>query len=279
MLACAAIRGAPVSPREPPATSTWPEANLVESPARRGSSSSTAALDQPDLGLASARPAGCRCRSCCTSPAWRLAGHDPQPRLGRVEGDRHVGTHGRAGDDAARGVDAARHVDGTTAAPARVDERDRLAHGAVLAVSTSPAKPVPSSASTITLARSIAAPRPARSETGASPGSRSRFAAASPANSSGAATQHDRHLSPGSRSSRADDEPVAAVVALAADHRHRPLGACASTARATPAPARSIRSRPETPCSSIAQRSTRPHRLGVGQRLKPLRQALHEERC
>ena len=28
--------GAPVSPREPPATSTWPEANFVDSAPRRG---------------------------------------------------------------------------------------------------------------------------------------------------------------------------------------------------------------------------------------------------
>ncbi len=80
MAACAAIRGAPVSPREPPATTTWPEANLVESPARRGSSPATADLIRPILAAIGA-PRGMPMSIARTSPAWRLPGMIHSPGL------------------------------------------------------------------------------------------------------------------------------------------------------------------------------------------------------
>ena len=57
----AAIVGAPVSPREPPAISTCPELNLVDPAPRRGSSASSASVISPSAGRPEPR-GGCRCR-------------------------------------------------------------------------------------------------------------------------------------------------------------------------------------------------------------------------
>ena len=67
---------------------------------------------------------------------------------------------------------------------------------------------------------------------------------------------HHRHLAARVTQQPRRHQPVAAVVPLSACHRHRAVGRERSTVRATPAPARSIRSSDATPRSSIAQRST-----------------------
>ena len=91
--------GAPVSPREPPATSTCPETNFVPRRSLRGSSAEHGRLDQADRSARSARRAGCRCRR--RAPRRRAPCRaDPQPRLGGVEGDGRRRAHRRARDRA-----------------------------------------------------------------------------------------------------------------------------------------------------------------------------------
>ena len=130
MLACAAIRGAPVSPREPPTTSTCPLVNFVEEASLRGSTPSTDAASarrSPSPGA----PRGMPMSIVSTSPACALPGRDPQSRLGRVEGDRHRG-HARRCPETTP-VDASTPLGTstlTTAAPACVHRVDRLRHHA-----------------------------------------------------------------------------------------------------------------------------------------------------
>ena len=63
----------PVSPRDPPATTTCPEVNLVESGPRRGSSSQTRAVIAPPGGSSRA-PAGMPMSATRSSPVARLPG-------------------------------------------------------------------------------------------------------------------------------------------------------------------------------------------------------------
>ena len=98
--------------------------------------------------------------------------------------------------------------------------------------------------------------RPLQSVSGTgSPGRRSRLVRASPVSSSGGAV-HDGDGPAGLAQQPRRDQPVAAVVALAAHHRHAAVRRQPLDGPRDPAPARSIRSSPATPCSSIAQRST-----------------------
>jgi hypothetical protein len=266
MLASAAIRGAPVSPSEPPATSTCPELNLVEDADLRGSRSSTAAVIRPtdaEPGV----PLGMPMSIVSTSPACALPGriHNPGLHAWKV-----TVTVARTAVVATVPSEASTPLGTstlTTVAPAALTASIASAAGPC----GSPRKPVPSTASTITPPRAktsvstVALPEPAAAascphavpsrRTGGSPGRRSRFARASPANSSGAATHTTVTCRPERRSRRATTSPSPPLLPLPHTTVTGPSGAARSTARATPAPARSIRSNPATPRSSIAQRS------------------------
>ena len=126
----------------------------------------------------------------------------------------------------------------------------------------SPAKPVPSSASTIAngVRRPLlsTSPRDAVPESickGGSPGRRRRFSRASPLNSSSGPAVSTTTSRPASRSRRAATSPSPPLLPLPQSTATGPSGASCSTARATPTPARSIRSSEGTLRSSIAQRS------------------------
>jgi len=80
MLARAAMRGAPVRPREPPATITCPLENLVLPAPLRGSSPSTVGLIRP-MSLASGAPRGTPMSTTRTSPACALPGAIHSPGL------------------------------------------------------------------------------------------------------------------------------------------------------------------------------------------------------
>src|ERR1700686_2995684 len=118
----------------------------------------------------------------------------------------------------------------------------------------SPSKPVPSRASRITAA-SPSTPASSVTNRGGSPGRRARFAWASPENSSSGAVHRTLPILPTSRSRRAATRPSPPLLPLPHTTTTEPSGATRSPARATPWPARSIRSSEGTPCSSIAQRS------------------------
>ena len=111
---------------------------------------------------------------------------------------------------------------------------------------------------------------PARRRPGRAPGRRSRLAAASPRSSAGIAEQQHRDLAALLAQQPRRDQPVAAVVALAAHDRDRTVGRHARRRRrASPSPARSMRSSEGTPRSSIAHASVARMRCGVGKRLEP----------
>ena len=118
----------------------------------------------------------------------------------------------------------------------------------------SPEKPVPSSASTTAPDPSR---RPASSGRGGSPGSRSRFARASPFKSATSPTASTSTRCPSSRRIRAATRPSPPLLPFPITIRTGPgpRGAAAVT-RANPIPACSMRSSEGTPCSSIAQEST-----------------------
>ena len=83
---------APVRPREPPTTSTWPESNLVELGVRRGREGEHAAGDHAGRGLAR-RAARDPDLGHAKLAGVRLPRRDPVPQLGPVEAHRDVGLH------------------------------------------------------------------------------------------------------------------------------------------------------------------------------------------
>ena len=116
-----------------------------------------------------------------------------------------------------------------------------------------PSNPVPSIASTT-------APDPlslaASKGSGGAPGSRPRFARASPRSSAGSPSESTSTSRPSSRRMRAHTSPSPPLLPFPATTRiGRPGSAAAATTRARPAPARSIRSSEGTPASSIAYES------------------------
>ena len=110
----AAMVGAPVSPRAPPATTTVPRAELRRRRARgAGTGSQHARRDQARRGVGAARRAGCRSRPTSARPAWLLPGLDVQADLRAVEGrgERRRAPH-RPATSPVDGVHAAGHVAG-----------------------------------------------------------------------------------------------------------------------------------------------------------------------
>ena len=75
-----AMQGAPVSPRDPPQTSTLPAANLFDSRPRRGIAAATRAEISPTRG-STGPPAGIPMSITCTSPACVLPGSIHSPGL------------------------------------------------------------------------------------------------------------------------------------------------------------------------------------------------------
>ena len=74
------MQTAPVSPREPPAISTCPELNLVESAPRWASRASTEGWIRP-AGGAPGAPSGIPMRATSSRPVWRLPGAIQWPSL------------------------------------------------------------------------------------------------------------------------------------------------------------------------------------------------------
>ena len=243
------MRGAPVSPRDPPATSTCPLENFVPAGVRRGSSSSTSGAIRP-IALSAGAPRGMPMSLTTTSPACALPGRIHRPGL--AAWNVTVTAAYTASPDTAP-VDASTPLGTstlTTGAPAPLS----CAIASATAPRAAPSNPVPSSASTSTLARaSVSGAK--LSATGAGPRRRSRLTRASPPISSAAAVSRTATSRPASRSRRATTSPSPPLLPLPHTTATAPSGTSRSTARATPAPARSIRSRLGTPRSSIAQRS------------------------
>ena len=197
--------GAPVSPREPPATSTAPELNFVESRRAARDARDRAGLDQPDVRRVLGRRARAGCRSSITrtAPACSLPGAIHRPGLAAWKVAVAAARTATPCDLAGRGVDAAGDVGGDDrrargrSAPRSRPRRARAARRS---------KPVPSSASTTHRARRPA-PR-ARTATGAVAGQALEVGRASPlqlaAVGRAASTSTSR---PCSRSSRAATSP------------------------------------------------------------------------
>ena len=118
------MRGAPISPREPPATSTWPLVNFVHGASLRGSRSSTDGSISPIV--ASAGPPRNPDVENPDQARMSLAGRDPQARLGRVERDGGRGPHRDGANGSGGGVDAAGHIDAHDGRAGAVDGLDRL---------------------------------------------------------------------------------------------------------------------------------------------------------
>src|SRR5436190_6792618 len=276
MQARAVIWGAPASPREPPATSTWPEVNLCQPGARLGRRPRAAAVSSP-IGAATGAPRGMPMSATCTSPACCLPGAIHRPGLAAW---KVTVAAARTAAPATTPVEACTPL-GTSTLMTGVCAWLIASIAAATSPRGSPSKPVPSRASTTALQlasggpasppRNPASPRCAScaafgaapfdcqdvpsSLTGPAPGSRWRLVSASPESSDGGATQTTLTRRPASRRRRAATNPSPPLLPLPHTIVTSPSGASRSAARATAAPARSIRSRPGTPCSSIAQRS------------------------
>src|SRR5436190_5701904 len=269
MQARAVIWGAPASPREPPATSTWPEVNLVQPGARLGRRPRAAAVSSP-IGAATGAPRGMPMSATCTSPACCLPGAIQRPGLAAW---KVTVAAARTAAPATTPVEACTPL-GTSTLMTGVCAWLIASMAAATSPRGSPSKPVPSSASTTVLQLASGGPASARcascaasgaapsrsqgapsSLTGPAPGSCCRLVSASPDSSEGGATQSTLTRRPASRSRRAATNPSPPLLPLPHTIVTSPSGANRSTARATAAPARSIRSSPGTPCSSIAQRS------------------------
>ena len=122
------MQTAPVSPRDPPATSTWPELNFVEPAARGGASASTASSISPVSGIGR-RAVGDADRRDVQLAGEALAGRDPVADLRGVERDRRVRFDRGSLDLAVRGVDARGDVGGDDESRSGVDRLDRARRG------------------------------------------------------------------------------------------------------------------------------------------------------
>ena len=245
--ASAARQGAPVRPSEPPHTRTVPDANFVPSTARRGMRASASGPIRPTRASTGA-PSGIPMSTTRTSPACALPGLIHRPGL---EAWKVTVTSARTAAPATSPFEAFTPL-GTSTATTGQAARLSCAIAPATGSRGSPSNPVPKSASTATSAPSRA---PAASGRGAGPGRRSRLAAASPRNSSGGAVSMTSTSRPCSRSRRAATRPSPPLLPFPHTTATVPAGARSATARATPAPARSISSSEGTPCSSIAQAS------------------------
>ncbi len=226
------MQTAPVSPGEPPTTSTCPELNFVEPAARTRRQLEHAVGDQPGAGLGR-RAVRDPDRGDAQLTAQIAARGDPVAELGGVEGDRLVGLDRDALGHAGSGVDPRGDVRGDDRRAAAVDRLDRGVGGARGA----PEKPVPKIASTTApepasavcdLALGVLGDRPR-------PPSRARFASASPESSPARQSRITSTSWPVSRRRRAATSPSPPLFPLPQTTRTGPSPARSRTASATAA--------------------------------------------
>ena len=247
--------GAPVSPREPPRMNTLPRAELGRG-RRRGAAARAArrAPISPTRGSAGA-PRGMPMSTTVDLAGVRLAGVDPQPRLGAVERGGRGGAH--------RGArrprpSRRRRRSGTSAAITRRARRvDGLDHP-VERVARRALEAVPSSASTIPCA--FVEPRrrrtaPARGAGQALELRRARRRSAS----RGGQTSSTSTSRPASRSRRAATSPSPPLLPLPQTTAIRPAGTRSATTRRAPRPRAPSARATGRPRSSIAQLVDRAH--------------------
>ena len=206
-----------MSPREPPHTSTWPEANFVDSRPRRGMPSSTARVIRPIAGCTGA-PRGMPMSITRTSPARPLPGAIHRPGLAAWN---VAVTSAWTAAPCAAPVEASTPL-GTSAATTGAS-RSLIASIAERAGSRgSPSNPVPRMASITTAAPSSAAGAEGlgrRARQALEVGSRVALKVG------GVGEQEDADLAARVAQQPRGDQAVAAVVALAAHDDVGPLGA------------------------------------------------------
>ena len=211
------MQTAPVSPREPPARTTWPELNLVEPAPRAGARSRTLGSITPALGSAGA-PSGIPIGATRSSPAACFPGAIRCPTLAAWKLTVRSAATAAPSTSPLEASTPEAMSQATTGAPQSLIAAIAAAAGSRGA----PLKPVPKIASTT-------APEPRRrvasesASTASAAAKRSRLAAASPRSSLGGPEQQRLDLEAGLGEQARGDQAVAAVVALAADDPHRPL--------------------------------------------------------
>ena len=239
--------GAPVSPRAPPATTTTPDSNLLPERGRGGTSFSTASAMTPARSGRGA-PRGIPISTTSTRPACPFPGSTYRPTFGPWNVAVASALTASPSTSPVDAFTPEGTSQATTGAPASLIALIAPATGS----RGSPSKPVPSIASTIAPDRSRCSGANSR---GGSPGRRSRFARASPFVCDRSPTASTSTSRPSSRRSRATTRPSPPLFPLPHTTRTGPRPATEAVARASPAPARSIRSSPGIPRSSIAQAS------------------------
>ena len=244
------MQTAPVSPREPPTITTWPEVNLVEAGPRRGARPSTAVEITPAAGSPGA-PSGIPIGATASSPVCDLPGATMWPTLAAWKLTVTSASTAAPSTSPLAALTPEAMSQATTGAPLRLI----ASIAASIGLRGAPSKPVPKIAS-------ISAPEPASASsrrsgsTSRAAGKRSRLAAASPDSSAPGASSSASTSKPVSASRRAATSPSPPLLPLPQTTRTGPCGESAAAARATAPPAASISSSEGTPWSSIAQRST-----------------------
>ena len=245
-----AMHTAPVSPREPPITSTSPDVNFVEPASRRGASARTSSPMSPPAtgaGAAAGMPIGATRRR----PVRPFPGSIQWPSFAAWKVTVAVA---RTAAPAASPV-AASTPEATSAATTGAPHPLIAAIAASAGARAAPAKPVPKIASTTApLPASAVSSSPSPVSRQPAP-SRSRLAAASPRSSPAGHKRSASTSNPSRRSLRAATSPSPPLFPLPQTTRMGPSRATSAAISATAAPAASISSSEGIPCSSIAQRS------------------------
>ncbi len=235
-----------MSPRDPPATMTWPDVNFVPARVRRGISARIDGPMSPAAGSAGA-PSGMPMSMTATRPACSLPGLIHRPGLAAANVAVAVACTAAPPTSP---VDASTPL-GTSAAMTGASAASMAARTDAAGSRGAPVTPVPSTASTIAATPS----RRSGANGSLSTGSARRFAAASPCSSSGGGTSRTRTTRPPRCSRRAATRPSPPLLPLPQTIATGPVGATSHTRPARPSPARSMSCSDGTPRSSIAQRS------------------------
>jgi hypothetical protein len=244
------MQTAPVSPREPPTTTTCPELNLVDPAHRCGASARTSGEISPAEASAGA-PSGIPIGATRSSPVWRFPGaiHCPSFAEWKV-----TVTSAATAEPSTSPVEALT-PEAMSVATTGAGEPLIASIAEAAGSRGAPANPVPKIASTTTPA-AARAPASSAESTCRAAGNRSRFALASPERSPGGASRRASTASPDSASARAATRPSPPLFPFPQTTAARLEVASPSAASATALPAVSIRSSDGTPCLSIAQPST-----------------------
>ena len=238
-------------PREPPATTTWPDVNLVESGPRRGRRSSTRAVISPRAARSPAS-AGMPMSATRSSPVERLPGATRWPSLAAWKVTVTSALGRGAFDLAGRAVDARGDVGRDDGRAALVHRLDRLLRGRARgAVEAGAEDRVDDAARAIEAAWRPHRARPRERARRGARGSRRRRPRAHPRARAAACRPRSR--------SRPEAAPRPARRRRCCPCRRRPgpARACATsrTASASAAPAASISWSDGMPRSSIASES------------------------